>query len=109
MWLEAYSLRHDWGPQYLSGHFQGTLGWLGIEDSPAFAGEHACNGCAERFVRTLKEQCLWAKLYEDIDELRAAVAEFVERYNSQWLIERHGHHTPREAYRARLDAREKVA
>ena len=51
------ALRHDWGPQYTSGHFQGALRWLGIEDSPAFAGEPPCNGCAERFIRTLKEQC----------------------------------------------------
>ncbi len=55
------------------------------------------NGCAERFIRTLKEQCLWARLYEDVDDLRQAVIEFTRRYNSEWLIERHGHMTPREA------------
>jgi putative transposase len=102
-------LRHDWGPQYLSGHFQGTLKWLGIEDSPAYAGEPACNGCAERFIRTLKEQCLWARLYDDIDDLRQAVRLFVERYNSNWLIERHGHRTPREAYENWLVGRRQVA
>lgn len=94
------ALRHDWGPQYTSGHFQGAIAWLGIEDSPAFAGEPPCNGCAERFIRTLKEQCLWAKLYDDIEELRVAVNEFTCRYNTKWLIERHGHMTPREAYAA---------
>jgi putative transposase len=99
------SLRHDWGPQYTSGHFQGAISWLGIEDSPAFAGEPPCNGCAERYIRTLKEQCLWAKLYEDIEELRHAVTEFTDRYNSQWLIERHGHMTPREVYAAAMGAK----
>lgn len=92
------SLRHDWGPQYTSGHFQGAIRWLGIEDSPAFAGEPPCNGCAERFIRTLKEQCLWARLYEDVEDLRHAVVEFMRRYNEEWLIECHGHCTPREAY-----------
>ncbi|MDR7480470.1 MAG: integrase core domain-containing protein, partial [Armatimonadota bacterium] len=92
------ALRHDWGPQYTSGHFQGALRWLGIEPSPAFAGEPPCNGCAERFIRTLKEQCLWARTYVDLDDLRTAVSAFVARYNTQWLIERHGHKTPREAY-----------
>ena len=92
--------RHDWGPQYTSGHFQGAIEWLGIEDSPAFAGEPPCNGCAERFIRTLKEQCLWARLYDDVEDLRQAVIEFTRRYNEQWLIERHGHRTPREAYAA---------
>ena len=33
------SLRHDWGPQYRSAHFTGSLAWLGISDDPAFLGE----------------------------------------------------------------------
>ena len=90
--------RHDWGSQYTSGHFQGALKWLGIVDSPAFVGEPPCNGCAERFIRTLKEQCIWSRPWADVAELRAGVREFVDRYNTEWLIERHGHLTPREAY-----------
>jgi len=29
-------LRHDWGSQYSAGDFQGEIGFLGIESSPAF-------------------------------------------------------------------------
>jgi putative transposase len=103
------AMRHDWGPQYTSGHFQGALRWLGMEDSPAFVGEPPCNGCAERFIRTLKEQCIWARTYADVAELGAAVADFVHRYNTEWLIERHGHRTPREVYQGWLQTREEVA
>ena len=39
---------------------------------------------------------MWARVYEDVDDLRQAVAAFTELYNSQWLIERHGHCTPRD-------------
>ncbi len=92
--------RHDWGPQYTSAHFVGSLRWLGMADSPAYGGEPPRNGCAERFIRTLKEQCIWTKLWGDVDELRQAVAAFVARYNIEWLIVRHGHRTPREAYAA---------
>jgi putative transposase len=46
---------------------------------------------AERFIRTLKEQCLWARLYDDVEDLCRAVIEFTRRYNNEWLIERHGH------------------
>lgn len=91
-------LRHDWGPQYRSEHFLGSLRWLGIDDDAAYVGEPECNGVAERFIRTLKEQCLWARLYEDVDDLRQGVARFTELYNTEWLIERLGHRTPREAY-----------
>ena len=97
-------LRHDWGPQYRSAHFTGSLAWLGIADSPAFLGEPETNGCAERWIRTLKEQCLWVQLYDTIQELRRAVAGFVDRYNSSWLIQRHGHRTPKEAYQAAQSA-----
>ncbi|MDP8959697.1 MAG: hypothetical protein M3N51_11035 [Actinomycetota bacterium] len=51
-------------------------------------------------MRTLKEQCLWARVYEDADDLRQGVAAFTHLYNTEWLIERHGHLTPREAYAA---------
>jgi putative transposase len=94
------ALRHDWGPQYRSAHFTGSLAWLGISDDPAFLGEPETNGCAERWIRTLKDQCLWVQLHDTIDELRQAVAGFVDRYNTSWLIQRHGHQTPKEAYQA---------
>jgi putative transposase len=91
-------LRHDWGSQYRAHHFQGSLTWLGIEDDAAFVGEPQGNGVAERFMRTLKEQCLWSRLFDDVDDLRQGVAIFIETYNNEWLIERLGHRTPREAF-----------
>jgi putative transposase len=94
------ALRHDWGPQYRSVHFTGSIAWLGLSDDPAFLGEPETNGCAERWIRTLKDQCLWTTLHDTVDELRQAVAGFVKRYNSSWLIQRHGHQTPKEAYQA---------
>ena len=91
-------LRHDWGPQYRSRHFVGSITWLGLADDAAFVGEPETNGCAERFIRTLKEQCLWADIYHTVDDLRRAVAAWTELYNSEWLIGRHGHITPRETF-----------
>ncbi len=91
-------LRHDWGPQYRSHHFLGSITWLGLDNDAAFIGEPETNGCAERFIRTLKEQCLWAELHDTVDELRRAVRTWTHTYNTEWLIQRHGHHTPREAF-----------
>ena len=50
--------------------------------------------CAERFIRTLKENLLWVRTFETIEELRQALLAFRETYNSNWLIERHGFITP---------------
>ena len=77
---------------------KGRLDGSGIEDDAAFVGEPQGNGVAERFIRTLKEQCLWSRLFFDVDDLRQGVANFIETYNNEWLIERLGHRTPREAF-----------
>ena len=53
------TVRHDHGSQYMSDHFQREIAFLGIESSPAFVRAPEGNGCAERFIRTLKENLLW--------------------------------------------------
>jgi putative transposase len=88
------ALRHDHGSQFLSDLFQTELRFLGITSSPAFVREPEGNGCAERFIRTLKEQLLWIDRFESVDDLRVALLAFKDRYNREWLIERHGHRSP---------------
>lgn len=89
-------LRHDHGSQFISHAFQDELRFLGIESSPAFVREPEGNGCAERFVRTLKEQLLWLERFETVSELESALEDFRQRYNREWLIERHGWISPSE-------------
>jgi transposase InsO family protein len=78
----------------MSDHFQKELAFLGIESSPAFVRAPEGNGCAEQFIRTLKENLLWMRTFETIEELRRALLEFREIYNTTWLIKRHGFLTP---------------
>src|SRR2546423_1298305 len=80
--------------EYMSHHFQKEIAFLGIESSPAFVRAPEGNGCAERFIRTLKENLLWVRTFETIEELRQALLEFRQTYNTNWLIERHGFLTP---------------
>jgi len=86
--------RHDHGSQYRSDAFQQELGFLGIASSPAFVRAPEGNGCAERFIRTLKENLLWVRTFDTVEELRQARLVFREVYNTTWLIERHGFQTP---------------
>jgi putative transposase len=88
------SLRHDHGSQYMADDFQKELRFLGITSSPAFVRAPEGNGCAERFIRTLKENLLWVRTFDTVEELRQALLEFRESYNTTWLIERHGFRTP---------------
>jgi putative transposase len=87
-------LRHDHGSQFVADDFQRELAFLGIEPSPAFVREPEGNGCVERFIRTLKENLLWVRPFDTIEELRLALLEFQRLYNQTWIVERHGYRTP---------------
>ena len=69
-------VRHDHGSQYMSDTFQNELRFLGIESSPAFVRAPEGNGCAERFIRTLKENLLWVRTFQTIEELRLRCSNF---------------------------------
>ena len=72
--------------------------------SPSYVGEPECNGVIERFMRTLKEQCLYLHRFQTLAEAQRPIAEFIARYNAEWLIERLGHRTPAAARTAALAA-----
>ena len=88
------SIRHDHGSQYMSAVFQGEIAFLGAESSPAFVRAPEGNGCAERFIRTLKENLLWVHTFDTVEDLRCALLAFKDSYNTTWLIGRLGHRTP---------------
>ena len=60
-----------------------------MESSPAFVREPEGNGCAERFIRILKENLLWVQTFANVEELRNALHQFKDRYNREWILERH--------------------
>jgi len=90
-------VRCDWGPQYIADAWINEVKWLGVTISPSYVGEPQCNGVIERFMRTLKEQCLYLHRFESLDVARRIIGEFIVRYNTEWLIERLGHRTPAQA------------
>lgn len=97
------ALRMDHGSQYLSDHFLNQIRFWGLAASFAFVAEPETNGIAERFNRTLKEQAIYGHIFQDIEEVRVTVRNFVGHYNEHWRIEKLGFLTPIEARKARLD------
>jgi len=92
-------LRHDHGSNYLADDFQQEVDFFGIESSPSFVREPEGNGVAERFIRTLKENFLWVRSFETIEELRLALLEFKQTYNEQWMLEKFDYRSPAQARR----------
>ena len=89
--------RMDHGSQYLSDHVLKPIRYWGVHPRFGFVEAPETNGVAERWNRTLKEQAIHGRIFQNLEAVRAAVANFVERYNQTWRLEKLGYHTPIEA------------
>jgi len=84
-------LRHNHGSQYMSHAFQQALRFLGIKSSPSFIKASEGNGVAGWFIRTLKEQLLWVRTFDTVEELCQVLLDFKECFNRHWLRQRYGY------------------
>jgi transposase InsO family protein len=72
-------IRCDWGPRYIADAWINEVKWLGMTITPSYVGEPECNGDIERFMRTLKEQCLYLHRFQSLAEAREIIGEFIAR------------------------------
>jgi putative transposase len=91
------AVRHDHGCQYTSDHFGRELKLWGIRQSFGFVGEPETDGVAERFFKTLKQQVIRGRIFQTLEDLRKAVATFVNHYNREWHLEKLRWRSPDEA------------
>jgi putative transposase len=98
----------DHGTQYLSDHFQNQLKHWGINPSFAFIEQSQTNDVAERFIRTLKEQIIYGRVFQNLEEVRTAVRRFVDTYNLEWRVGKIGFKSPWQA-RAQWLAQDSLA
>ena len=82
-----------------NGNGNDEVAFFGIESSPSFVREPEGNGVAERFIRTLKENLLWVRSFDTIEELRLALLEFKRTYNEQWMLEKYHYQSPAQVRR----------
>jgi putative transposase len=94
------TLRMDHGTQYTADDFINQVRFWGVAPSFAFVAEPQTNGVAERFNRTLKEQTIHGRVFRNVEEVRAAVTAFKDRYNQHWRLEKLGFMSPFEARQA---------
>ena len=73
----------------------------GNQGLAVYVREPQGNGIAERFVRILKENLLWVRCFQTVEDLRQGLSAFKETYNTRWRVGRHGCRTP-EQYREKL-------
>lgn len=97
---KGIAIRHDWGPQYVATDFKDELKFFGLKNSPALIRQPQTNGVIERFFRTLKEECIWLEDFSDINQASEVIGDWMELYNTQWIIARNNYQTPREVREA---------
>ena len=89
------ALRMDHGSQYLSDHF---LKHPVLGDPPQL---RLCRGTGNERGGGAVSYAQGAsdprRIFQNLEAVRAAVADFVERYNQTWRLEKLGYHTPIEA------------
>jgi putative transposase len=91
----------DRGVQYASEEYIKLLSERGIQISMSRSGNPYDNARAERFMRTLKEEEVYGRQYQDLNDARNRIGEFLEQvYNRKRLHSALGYRTPEEFERA---------
>ncbi len=105
-WKAAQLVHHsDRGVQYASNDYTDLLEKNGIAISMSRAGNPYDNARAERFMRTLKHEEVYASQYRDLEDARARIGDFLEQvYNLQRLHSALGYQSPAEFEQGLLTA-----
>jgi len=81
-------LRSDHGSQYDSADFMREMSYLGLNMSKAFVRSPQCNGCIERFHRTLEEELFSVETFSSFNDAYEKIDKFINDYNNDWIIHR---------------------
>jgi putative transposase len=95
-------LRTDHGPQYTGADAAKLMALWGVLHTFAPVGRPTGNAVVERFIRTMKEEVVWLRDWNNIAELQAALTEWLHRYNTRRPHQALGWKTPAEVRSAKL-------
>lgn len=84
----------DQGPTYTSNQYKSLLKTLKVEQSFSKRGTPYNNSVVEAFFSNLKRDDLHSRQFEYFDDLKIAVKNYVEHYNSYRPHESLGYKTP---------------
>ena len=93
---KGLAVRSDNGPQFTAHAVQENLKRWGVhpQKTPFHCPEG--NSVVERFMRTLKEECLWQHHLNTLEDVERILSEWIPRYNTQRRHQSLGYLTPAE-------------
>jgi transposase InsO family protein len=81
--VEVARVMTDNGSPYVSFAHAAACRALGLRHIRTRPYRPRTNGKAERFIRTMLNECLYAAIYQNSDQRKTALAAWVERYNER--------------------------
>lgn len=95
---EGLTLRHDNGLVFGSRLYRRTVADYGLSQEYITPYTPEENGLCERFIRTLKEQCVWLHRFKNLEEARTTIAAWINHYNHQRPHQALGYQTPKQRH-----------
>ena len=80
---DGLELRTDHGPQYTGAECEELVRHWGLDHTYAPIGRPTGNSVVERVIRTMKEELLWLRDWNDADEIRRALVDWRRTYNER--------------------------
>jgi len=90
-------LMSDNGSQPTSLRFMKACSHLGVHQAFTSYNNPKGNADTERMMRTLKEELIWLREWQDAHEVSAALKSWIEYYNEHYLHSALGYKTPNQA------------
>ena len=91
---QKLKLVSDNGCQPTSTRFMKTCHHLGIEQIFTSYNNPKGNAETERMMRTLKEELLWLREWDSLNEAQTALGKWINYYNERYLHSAHGYRSP---------------
>ena len=102
-------IHHDRGSQYTSNEYRDRLFAAGIIPSVGHTGICYDNAAAESFNATIKKELIYQHVWRDVDEVRTAVFDYIERYYNRVRKQRRLRRMSPASYETAFDKREEYA
>jgi putative transposase len=77
------TLRSDNGLVFTSKRYRATARLYGLHQEFITLYTPEQNGVMERFIRSLKEECVWLHRFENLEHARKGIGNWIEEYNTE--------------------------
>ena len=93
------TLRSDNSLVFTSRRYTGTVRAYGLAQEFITPYTPEQNGLVERFIRSIKEECIWHHRFESLSHAREVIGRWIKYYNTRRPHQALGYKSPVEAYK----------